>query len=240
MQREVDELTGALTGGRLSRREFVLRASALGVSASTVTALLAACGGGNDEEPAEPAAPEDVSGNIILFKGPFSAEEEQQVADLLAGFEKEFPKVEVKHEQFAFEAMAEQFPTRFLSESPPDVSTVPDLVYGQWVERGTFEDLTPYVTDPSWKDEFESIPSEVWDIGKGKDGKIYGVPWWGVVLSMLFANLDLLREAGVTDYNSSFDAFADAARKVADLDGDAFGFSVRTDQYNPAAFDWAA
>jgi trehalose/maltose transport system substrate-binding protein len=41
------QLIGDLASGRLSRRDFMLRAAALGFSASAIGAFLAACGGGN-------------------------------------------------------------------------------------------------------------------------------------------------------------------------------------------------
>lgn len=249
MERDTRAAVDAFAAGRLSRRTFIRRMSALGVSATGIASVLAACSGGGTQ-PTSAASPQatssggtagaQVSGDIVLYKGPFSENEAQQIEALLAGFNEQQPGISVTREEFAFEAMAEEFPTKFLSDTPPDVSTVPDLVYGQWVERGAFEDLTPYVADPSWQQEFGAIPEDIWDIARAADGKIYGVPWWGVVLAMLFVNRDLLERAGVTDVNSSVDAFAAAARQVSDLGDDIFGFTIRTDQFNPAAFDWAA
>lgn len=221
------------------------------------TLLLVACGdGGSTPEEADgtergatdaptgegDATPttEGLQGNLVLYKGPFSPDEEAQIGELIAGFQEQFPDVDVEFEQFDWEGMAQQFPTRFMSDDPPDVNAVPDLEYGKWVARGAFEDLTPYIEDPEWAEDFAAIPDEVWEIARGPDGKIYGVPWWGVVLSMLFVNTDLLEEAGVEDFNASPEAFADAVRQIAELDDETFGFSIRTDQFNPAAFDWAA
>ncbi|MCP9488130.1 MAG: sugar ABC transporter substrate-binding protein [Gaiellaceae bacterium MAG52_C11] len=246
MERDTEGIVDSLTAGKLSRRVFVARASALGLSAGAISSILAACGGddegggGDTPQSGSGSEPADLAGSLVLYKGPFSAEEPKQVSALLAAFGDKFPSVEVKREQFDWEAMATQFPTKFLSDSPPDVNTVPEIEFIKWVPRGVFEDLTPYVTDPSWKSEFDAIPTAFWDLAKSPDGKIYGVPWWGVILSMLFLNKDLLAEAGVTDVNSSFAAFHTAAQKVGELDGDAFGFSIRTTQFNPAAFDWAA
>ena len=240
MEPETDALAN-LASGQLSRRAFILRMSALGASATGIASVLAACDTSQSGKPKADARPTgEPEGNLVLYKGPFSPDEEAQVGKLLKDFGAKHPKVAAKQEQFAWEAMAEQFPTRFQSNNPPDVNAVPDLEYAKWVQRGAFEDLTPYVTDPSWKKEFEAIPSEIWDIARTAEGKIYGVPWWGVVLSMLFVNKDLLERAGVTDFNSSLDAFASAVRKVSELDAKTYGFAMRTDQFNPAAFDWAA
>ncbi|MGI8680698.1 MAG: ABC transporter substrate-binding protein [Mycobacteriales bacterium] len=230
--------------GRLSRRAFIGRLTALGVSATGIASVLAACDSSEPSRgPTGAADGQPPQGDLILYKGPFSPDDEAQVKQLLTNFTGEFPSVNVTQESFAWEAMAEQFPTRFLSNSPPDVNAVPDLEYAKWVNRRAFEDLTPYVTDPSWEQEFATIPEEIWDIARTADGKIYGIPWWGVVLSMLFVNRDLLDKAGVTDFNSSVDAFAAAVRQVSEISeisDDTFGFAMRTDQFNPAAFDWAA
>lgn len=226
------------------------RTESIAVWLAIAAMLLAACGGGAATPDSEETQPGDgdangategsVEGSIVLYKGPFSPNEEEEIGELIAGFQVEHPDVDVEFEQFDWEGMAQQFPTRFMSDDPPDVNAVPDLEYGKWVERGAFEDLTPYIEDPAWAEEFAAIPDEVWDIARGPDGKIYGVPWWGVVLSMLFVNEDLLEQAGVDDFNSSPEAFADAVREIDALGDDVFGFGIRTDQFNPAAFDWAS
>lgn len=242
MQRDIGQLVDAVVEGRLSRRQLIARASALGLSASAMGSLLAACGGDDEASSTagSPASKGELSGDLTLYKGPFSPDETRQVKQLLAPFRDEFPAVGVEVEQFQFEAMATEFPARFLSGSPPDVDTIPQEQLIQWIPRGVFADLTEYVEDPSWKSEFEAIPAAAWDLGRGPDGKIYGVPWWGSILSMLYVNLDLLEQAGVSDVNSSFDAFHAGARAVGDLGGDRFGFTIRANQYNPAAFDWGA
>lgn len=238
MDDSISNLVGALTDGQISRRAFIKRTGALGLSMSSIATLLTACGSSNKS--AAKTTSDKLSGDIVLFKGPFSATEPKQVGQLIASFNAKFPNVKVKREQFAFEAMDSQFPTKFLSNSPPDVSTIPDIQYGKWVAQGVFEDLTPYVEAADWKSDHDAIPDRFWDIAKSKDGRIYGVPWWGVVLSMLFVNKGLMSQAGVTDVNSSLEAFHDAATKIRALDSNKYGFAIRTTQANPAGFDWAA
>ncbi|MDI3339632.1 MAG: peptide ABC transporter substrate-binding protein [Sphaerobacter sp.] len=58
--RQFDEMLRAATEGRLSRREVLKRAAALGLSAPAIAALLAACGGGGESEPT--TAPTQASG----------------------------------------------------------------------------------------------------------------------------------------------------------------------------------
>jgi len=47
--RSLDELVGAMLRGQLTRRAFLMRAGAIGLSATAAGRILAACGG--DEEP---------------------------------------------------------------------------------------------------------------------------------------------------------------------------------------------
>ena len=55
-QRWLDSLTAHLQAGHLSRRDFVKRAAALGFSAPVIGAVLAACGGDDDEDTPETTA----------------------------------------------------------------------------------------------------------------------------------------------------------------------------------------
>ena len=47
-RKELERLVGELESGGISRRDFVRRAMAMGLSVSSVGALLSACGGGGD------------------------------------------------------------------------------------------------------------------------------------------------------------------------------------------------
>lgn len=58
-EREAQDLVQQLGAGKLTRRQFVTRASALGLSAGAIGSILAACGGGEEEEAAPPAPPEE-------------------------------------------------------------------------------------------------------------------------------------------------------------------------------------
>src|SRR5262245_19170966 len=54
--REPIDLVDSLTAGRISRRDFVRRGLLLGISVPTITALLASCGGDDDDDDAEGTA----------------------------------------------------------------------------------------------------------------------------------------------------------------------------------------
>ena len=59
---ELDRMVDAVRAGRLSRRQFLQRGLALGLSVSAVGTLLAACGGGEDEPaPMNTTLPESIT-----------------------------------------------------------------------------------------------------------------------------------------------------------------------------------
>ena len=61
---EIDHLMAGVRDGRMSRRQFMTRAVAVGLSLSSASALLAACG---EEEAAEPAAMDTTTPESITF-----------------------------------------------------------------------------------------------------------------------------------------------------------------------------
>jgi multiple sugar transport system substrate-binding protein len=228
---------------RLSRRSFVTGA-VMGVSSA---ALLAACGGsgsgqsGSAANAAGALSGKTPSGSLVLYKGPFTANETKQMGAVFAGFGRKYPKVKVTQQQYDWAEMDTQIPAVLLGGSPPDVIYLVDNEYGKWDTQGALLPLDSYVHSSGFRATYDAIPQALWKDATSKaDGHIYGVPWGGVVTSCFFVNLTLLKKAGVTDYNSSYAAFRDAARKVQALGGGVHGFTIRGEPYNPSAFDWTA
>ncbi len=69
--KEFEGLIAELRDGRLSRRQFIERAAVMGLSASVVGTVLAACGGGTSTStsttPASPAALDTTTPDKIYF-----------------------------------------------------------------------------------------------------------------------------------------------------------------------------
>jgi len=81
----LNDLTTRLKTGRLTRREFVLRAVALGVSVSAIGTVLSACGGDD-----EAASGDQVTLAFVSWGGTF---QEAQTKAWLDPYSKEFPNV---------------------------------------------------------------------------------------------------------------------------------------------------
>src|SRR2546428_12078163 len=75
----VQNLVQSLMAGRITRRDFVLRLSALGLSMTAIRALLAACapGGGTSPTSSQPrdADPDSLKATAKGYKGAFAAHE---------------------------------------------------------------------------------------------------------------------------------------------------------------------
>jgi spermidine/putrescine transport system substrate-binding protein len=103
-RKEVERLVARLQSGGLSRREFVGRAFALGLSVSSVGALLTACGGGKEGGEAA-AGGADSAGQQAADLGPMEKElhiynwSDYIAEDTVPNFEKEFG-VKVTYDTF--------------------------------------------------------------------------------------------------------------------------------------------
>jgi multiple sugar transport system substrate-binding protein len=233
-QRPVFAAPGA--GTALSRRALLQRASAVGVSVTSLSALLAACGGG--DEPASGGASAatggKVEGQISMLKGPHAANEVEIEEKIIAGFTKDHPGVEVKFSTYDWAQMNAQLNTAFSSGSPPDIFYLTDATYPFYAAQGVLEDMTPYVQAADYKSEHDAMQPFAWDLAT-YEGKVWGVPALGAVY-LIIVNKDLLAKAGVKDWNSSYASMREAA--IAATGGDKYGFSVRTSVNDYAYWDW--
>ena len=99
----VNNLVGWLTTGKISRREFVVRLSAAGLSMTAIGALLEACSGSsNTTTGSKPWAsdPSKLSGAVKLYKGPFAANEPQLQQPFIDSFKSVAPNVTVSFSMF--------------------------------------------------------------------------------------------------------------------------------------------
>ena len=144
-----------------------------------------------------------LSGKITMIKGPHSADEAKYEAEIIDDFKKANPNAEVEFTTYDWANMNAQLTAGFASGSPADVQYLVDLVYPAYAERGVLQDMTAWVSDPSWKSEHDAIQPFAWQLAKSSKGT-WGVPVLGAVYN-IFVNLDLLNAAGVADtWNKSY------------------------------------
>jgi len=211
------ETTEQFLKGNLTRRHFLIRMSALGVSLTAIPAIVAACasGGATPLAPAGSVNPATLSGTVRYYKGPFASNEAQLEADMVKAFNAKYPNVKVVVEQFDWPSSAQQI-TASLSSGSHDVYYLPEDLYNQFgVVGGQLADLTNYVNDASWKSEYDQ--SQFWDAATAQGQPVMGVPYIWLVESHLFYNKDLFDKAGIgSDWNASYENLRQTAIKVND------------------------
>jgi ABC-type glycerol-3-phosphate transport system substrate-binding protein len=224
-------LVNQLEEGHISRREFVRRASALGLSVPAIAALLA---WGEDAFAADVAA----SGNVKVYKGPFAANEADLQKQMVALFNKKFPNIQVKVEQFDWPTM-EQQTTASLAAASHDINYMPEHIYAKFAQKsGPLADLSPLISQKNWQKERNRIGNNYWSSLKPRGAALSAVPYVSQPNSMFFVNQSLLKKYGVgNEWQRSWAAFAQAAKKLT-RDGN-YGVAIRTNGLvNFGWFDW--
>ncbi|MHA7287772.1 ABC transporter substrate-binding protein [Arthrobacter sp. MDT3-44] len=135
---------------------------------------------------------------------------------LIDTFEEENPGITVDLVSGPYASTKEQLFAGAASGTMPDVVGLDGAWVSDFAEQGVIADLGPLLEGAGFDDS--QLVSQV----KVED-KTYMVPVVNFVYPM-FTNDDLLSQAGVTAPPETRSEFADAAKKVSDLDGDASGW----------------
>ena len=164
---------------------------------------LAACGGGSSSQSAssgndQPAdenadAPaeggSELSGSITVWEHDYPYEE--SLKQIIEGFNKQYPNVEVKYQIRADGDYYSLLQTAIQSGDGPDLfwtngtatTTMPDMV-----SNGAMQDLTDAV-------DFSFISDSAMDLSRVNDG-LYSVPWMTLDTRTVFYNKDMFAENG--------------------------------------------
>src|SRR5438045_2598172 len=153
--------------GRIGRRTFLRRAMALGLSLSSIEALMSACttggsGGGN--------------GSSIKWSNWANTGEIQRFKDFTANYN----KTHNTNVQYTFvpSANANYF-TKILTQlnggNAPDVFYVGDGDIGKLVANQTILQLNDLLASSKSKAKADDYVSDLWGAARTRSGKIYGV-----------------------------------------------------------------
>ena len=97
--------------------------------------------------------------------------EGEEVAKLVAGFERENPTIDVDVQQMPWTAAHEKLLTAFVGDSTPDVAHIGNSWIPEFVAIGSIADLSQFSPDKS--DDFAGI----WATNMVEE-KVYGIPWY--------------------------------------------------------------
>jgi multiple sugar transport system permease protein len=153
-------------------------------------------------------AQEDAREPVVLWAGWLLGDD---IYGAIARFEKEHPQYRVTATTGTAQDAtgdAQRLLSAVAGGVPPDVVFFDRFAVGEWAARHALEDLTPYVEgqDPGDPDRLDLADYYPWAVeeasyrppGSTGPSRVYGIPTIADA-RLLYANLDLLRQEGLTD-----------------------------------------
>lgn len=152
---------------------------------------------------AAPVFAEPVELEVHAWKG--GGSEPAGFPDLIAKFEQQNPGIEINLTYMSRSDTATVMPARLQSGDAPDVLMVDPVLARNWGKPGLLMDLS----DQFWASKL--TPAAV--VGAKFDDKLYVMPTEFIGVAM-YANVDLLKKAGLSGFPANIDEFATACHKL--------------------------
>ena len=204
------------------------------VAVLAVLALVAAaCGGddGADDTEAttgttgETAAERPFEGvTLKLAKAPFGEDEKDLTLELLQPFMDD-TGIMIEHTTIPWDQLEALYTANFAGNDPFDVMYQTSTHLTLFGDQGAFVDMTSLLNGADYADDRARFPDSIINASVYQD-KLYGVPFI-IGTIVMYANLDLLAEAGVTDIPETTEELIAAGTAVVD-NTDAWGFYTPT------------
>lgn len=137
--------------------------------------------------------------------------EAEVAAELIAGFEREQPKVRVKIEKLPWTAAHEKLLTAFAGDATPDLAQVGNTWLPEMQALGALEPLQPWI-DRTPMLQAGDYFSGIWATN-APSGERVGLPWY-VDTRLLFVRQDLLALAGIPQIPQDWAAWRTALAKL--------------------------
>ncbi len=155
-------------------------------------------------------------------KAPHGADEIALFETWLAPFEEE-TGITVEHTVVPWGDVESTYTASFAGDDPFDVTYQVSTHLTLFGERGAFMDVLPLMSSPEYASERAHFVDSAIDASLYK-GELYGVP---IIIgsTVMFVNLDLLEQAGVSEVPSTTEELIAAAQAV-EANTDAIGFHV--------------
>lgn len=189
--------------GQQSRNRLGRTCSAARIAAScAVVAVLV---------PSAGCAPSPRADDVITLRFWGMGREGEVVADLIAGFERENPRIRVRSQQIPWTAAHEKLLTAYVGNATPDVAQLGNTWVSEFAAIRALEPLDARVAASatvSPDDYFGGI----WETNVVND-TVWGVPWY-VDTRLIFYRTDLLAAAGYETMPQTWAAWVEALRAV--------------------------
>jgi ABC-type glycerol-3-phosphate transport system substrate-binding protein len=215
MNRNIDRRTRALAdayrAGMVSRRTFVMRLLAAGVSAPIAAGLA------REIRPAEAA---DLKGKVRFLVGPWSDGEVDHHKHIAEGFNALHPDVEFDFRLYQWDTAAQEINTS-VAQGAHDIYMTTESSYPDYESGNSFADLTARINDPSFAEE--KAKYLYWDRTQSYGPKILGLPISWHVEDALFVNMDMVNAAGYDEtFVDKWETFHDCCAKMTKK-GESYG-----------------
>ena len=250
-QRAISEMVRGLLDQRINRREFVTRATILGLSATSIGAILAACstGGTGNTGTSGTYDPKKYAGTELHILMTGDENDHRALGDKLADLERE-TGIKLTITAPALGALINKT-LENLKASKSDFELVEYLGFltTQQVGGGYFEKLNPYLNDPAetppdydFNDVIKANLDNVgyYDIAAKKLGNgakdLYGIPGLHSGSVIYFYRKDLFAAAGLQPAKT-WDEFKAAAMKLNSKDVAGCSF-IGANDFSLATVDW--
>lgn len=196
--------------GQISRRVFLERTIALGVSSSVALTLLEACGGSG--------GPTSSGGPITLKLWDYFDPAGKGYLSVIAAFMKANPNIKIQRTVIPFADLKQKIIQGAASKQLPDIIVIDNPDHSAFSSMGILADITSNVSTWGQSDQYFPGPwkSTTWQ------GKNYGVPNNSNCLA-LYYNKDMFKAAGVTP-PTTWDQLHSTARKLTK--NAVYGFSM--------------
>lgn len=195
--------------GRMSRRVFLERTIALGVSSSAAMTLLEACGGSGGSTS---------SGPITLTLWDYYNTVGNGYLGVISAFMKANPNIKIQRTAIPFADLKQKIIQAAASRQLPDIVVIDNPDHSAFSSMGILADITSEISAWGQSDQYFPGPwkSTTWQ------GKNYGIPNNSNCLA-LYYNKDMFKAAGVTP-PTTWDELHSTARKLTK--NGVYGFSM--------------
>jgi multiple sugar transport system substrate-binding protein len=196
---DLDRLVNALSEGRISRRDFVTRGLALGLSTSALGSFLAACA----PNAAKSGGPVDLT--FVTWSYGVDT-----IKSNISKFESQNANTHVKFQDFSWLNYHDTMVTRFVGKTPTDLAYSSDHWLQEWAAAGWLVPLDSHFSQvSSYKaDYFPYVTS-----GMTYNGKVYGIPYYADTWAFLY-NADHLKKAGIAAPPTTWDELTEQAKTI--------------------------
>jgi multiple sugar transport system substrate-binding protein len=168
--------------------------AALASAGALTVGLLSACSGSSDNQssPNGSASSKQVTITVAGLLPTADDAAKKQLADRVASFEKKYPNITVKPEDY--EWLASTFTTQLAGGTLPNVFEIPLTDGKTLIENKQLADIDKQVKALPYGDDFN--PNLIAN-GTGADGKVYAVPAKSIYAVALHYNRNLFKKAGL-------------------------------------------